>query len=256
MFPGASDDNNPEAESGNLNLSQFSLDFNDAHPNDPADEPATDSMHPSPASPHLPGLPSLQPSLDLLVSPSSLVPLPTSSQPSAPATSPAPAGQATLTVESAEQFDDAAIDEDAHSLRTASSSALSVSVALDMTRAPIPTSTEELWSEVRRLRMKMGLLEKEIARAKVKKDAFDARCAVMRREVSEVKELDSQKAKTTRRALKSRARHVAASTAKAQSAAKRRQKARLAKAKVDNAAREAWIREDIEMGVFTSEVPQ
>ena len=138
-----------------------------------------------------------------------------------------------------------ATDEDTHShvssLRAASSSPLPVSVALGMNRAPIPTTTEELRSEVCRLRMTMALLEKEIAQANAKADANNAQCAIMMRALSsEVGEPGFQKAKTTRRASKKGPRRVvAAPVAKGHSGAKRRRKARLAKTKVDNAAREA-----------------
>ena len=180
-------------------------------------------MHSSPASPASPPPPSLPRSLDALVSP------PTPFSPPAPPTPPAP-------TESSGQFDDATIDEDAHSLRSTSSSALSVSVALDKNGPPMPTTTEEMRSEVHRLRMSIALLEKEVAKARAKENAFTAQSAVMTRELSSiVGELGPQKAKTTRRASKRGPRHVAAAPAtKGHFSAKRRRKARLAKTKVDD----------------------
>jgi len=139
----------------------------------------------------------------------------------------------TPTAESSEQFDDASIDEDAHSLRSASSSALSVSVALDKNGAPMPTTTEEMMSEVHRLRMSIALLEKEVEKAGAEERAINAQSVVITRELSSlVAELGPQKAKTTRRASKRVPRPVvAAPAAKGHFAVKRRRKARLTKTK-------------------------
>jgi len=100
----------------------------------------------------------------------------------------------------------------------------------------MPTTTEEMRSEVHRLRMSIVLLEKEVAKARAKENAFTAQSAVMTRELlSIVGELGPQKAKTTRRASKRGSRHVAAAPAtKGHFSAKRRRKARLAKTKVDD----------------------
>ena len=116
----------------------------------------------------------------------------------------------------------------------ASSSPLSVSVALNENRGLIPATVEEQLSEICRLRMMNALMEREIAQANAKANAMTRAFS------SEDGKTSSQKAKTTRRASKKGPRRVgAAPMAKAQFAANRRRKARAAKTKVDDAAREA-----------------
>ena len=171
---------------------------------------------------------------------------------------------------SPEPSDDVSIESDAplsrpssscHFTRSqkASSSAVSVSVALDHTRAPIPSSTEEMGSEISRLRMIVDLMQKELVQAKAELDASNAHCTIMTRAATEAKaELEQQKRKT-RQGVKTSARYVTHPAIRAQWAAEQEEKARKAKElaekeaqKVANdAARNTQIQEDIQTRVFS-----
>jgi hypothetical protein len=65
------------------------------------------------------------------------------------------------------------------SLSLDSSPALSVSIALDPTRAPQPQSIEELLSENRRLWLTVELMTKEVEKSKANNDASNAHCTIM-----------------------------------------------------------------------------
>jgi DDE superfamily endonuclease len=91
-----------------------------------------------------------------------------------------------------------------------SSPAVSVSVALDHSRAPIPSSIEKKDFEINRLQMTVNLMEKEFAstvnqmeekltQAKAQIDASNAHCTIMMQAATEAKaELEQQKCKTHR----------------------------------------------------------
>lgn len=140
-----------------------------------------------------------------------------------------------------------------------SSPAVSVSVALDRSQAPIPSSVEEMGSEINRLRMTVNLMEKELLQAKAEAAASNAHCTIMARAATDAKaELEQQKRKT-RRSVKTSARYVTHPTIRARWAAdqeERAQRAREAAQKeaqrsVDDAARNAQIHDDIQTKIFT-----
>ena len=60
-----------------------------------------------------------------------------------------------------------------------SSPTVSVSVALDRSQAPIPSSVEEMGSKINRLRMTVNLMEKKLLRAKAEAAASNAHCTIM-----------------------------------------------------------------------------
>ena len=60
-----------------------------------------------------------------------------------------------------------------------SSPAVSISIALDHSQAPIPSSVEEMGSEINRLRMMVNLMEKELVWVKAEAAASNTHCTIM-----------------------------------------------------------------------------
>ena len=80
-----------------------------------------------------------------------------------------------------------------------SSLAISISVALDPSGAPIPESYDEIKTELCRIWMENGLMKKVIAKANSETKASNAHCTIMTRVASASKtELENQKRKTCR----------------------------------------------------------
>lgn len=142
---------------------------------------------------------------------------------------------------------------------------MSISIALDRSRAPLPLSKEELSAEISRLRMTCQLLEKEIARARAITEANNARCTIMKHAESAARaELLSKNSKNsrTRRAIKRTVHYVAHDTVEpveeihaAQAQEKAQRPREMAKKEVqkaeEEAAREARIREETQTRIFT-----
>jgi hypothetical protein len=139
-----------------------------------------------------------------------------------------------------------------------SSPAVSVSIALDHSWAPIPSSVEEMGSEINRLQMTVSLMEKELVQARADADASNAHCTIMKRAASDaMSEVEQQKQKS-RWAVKTSVRYVMHPVIREQWAAdqeERAQKAREAAKKeaqksADDAARNSQIQDDIRAKVF------
>ena len=172
---------------------------------------------------------------------------------------------------SGEPSDDFSIDLDTHSdsqplshyftrsQRASSSAAVSVSIALDHTRAPIPNSIEEMGSEINMLRKKVELMEKELVQARAEADASNAHCTIMIRAASNAKTQLEQQKRKTRQGVKTSARYVTHPMIRAQWAAEQEEKARKAREaaekeaqkNADEAACNVRIQEDIQMRVFS-----
>jgi len=77
--------------------------------------------------------------------------------------------------------------------------AVSISIALDPSGAPIPESYDEIKTELCRLQMENGLMKKVIAKANSETKASNAHCTIMTHAASASKtELENQKRKTHR----------------------------------------------------------
>jgi hypothetical protein len=178
-----------------------------------------------------------------------------------------PALSATINV-SSEPSDDISIDLDTLSRppsgyftrsQRASSSPLSVSIALHYSRAPIPSSSEEKDSEINRLRMKVELIERELVLARASNNASDAHCTIMQRAASDARTEIEQHKRKTRQSVKTGARYVTHPSIRAQWATEQEEKAQRereaaqkgAQKMADDVARNAQIQEDIQMKVFT-----
>ena len=140
----------------------------------------------------------------------------------------------------------------------ASSSALSISVALDPVQAPQPRSVEELTGDNNRLWMTNSLLEKELTQTKVMLVASNAHCTIIKHaEEGARAELLSKKNKT-RHTVKTSACYIAHNTMKEIHTSQAREKAKHEKEAtekeaqkvVEEAAREARIREEINTRIF------
>jgi len=84
-----------------------------------------------------------------------------------------------------------------HSQNEASSSALSISIALDPARAPVPCSVEEKDLEINRLWMTCSFLEQALSDARVTIAATNAHCTIMKRAESDAwAELQNKKNKS------------------------------------------------------------
>jgi hypothetical protein len=144
-----------------------------------------------------------------------------------------------------------------------SSPAVSLSTALDPTRAQAPLSSHcipELLSEINRLKMTVDLIEKENSMLKANNTASNAHCTIMRRAATTANaDLDRQK-HTTRRPVKSSARYIAHPAIEDEWNASQQDKARRAKKTaeveaqraIDEALREARIQEEIRTRSFSS----
>jgi hypothetical protein len=147
-----------------------------------------------------------------------------------------------------------------------SSPAVSVSVALDQSRTLMPSSVEEMGSEIVRLRMTLNLMEKELLQAgnellqaKAEANASNAHCTIMTRAASEARAQVEQHKRKTRRAVKNSARYVTHDTIHAQWVAEQEEKAKeaseaarkAAQKAANEAARNLQIQEDIRTKVFS-----
>jgi len=141
-----------------------------------------------------------------------------------------------------------------------SSAAVPVSVATD--GAPMPSDPLEMSSEIRRLRIKCGLLEKEVMDVKANLNASEAHCTIMHRAASDLmSQAESQKRKS-RRPVKTKARLVACPGVhvhEAEFAARQEEKAHAAAEVMEKEAqkaaqeaqRQAQMQEAIRTRVFT-----
>ena len=259
-----------DSEAGATPLHPLHMDWDTDSDDDSGYEPPLSCVSsPSVSSRALPTTPSSYISLPSLLTPS-MPPVP--AEPSAPLA----CAMSTHSSGSPGKANTSNPDLSSHFTRsknTPSSSALSISVALDNTLAPIPDSKEELSTEVARLRMTLGLMQKEavLSDAKVeaaekqvcllnaKADAAEAHCTILKRELSDVKaELHSKKNKT-RRAVKTSARYVAHETMKELHASQMQEKAmrtreaaeKEAQKAEEEATRMARIREETNTRIFT-----
>jgi hypothetical protein len=148
----------------------------------------------------------------------------------------------------------------------ASSPALSVSVALDRSRAPIPSSVEEKDSEINRLRLTLDLMAEELTKSKAETelmravaDASNAHCTIMTRAMSDSKAEIEQLKRKTRQSIKSGARYVSHPDIQAKWATEQEEKAQRGREaaekealkKAEEAAHNAQIQIDIQTKVFT-----
>jgi hypothetical protein len=142
-----------------------------------------------------------------------------------------------------------------------SSLAVSISIALDPSRAPIPESYDELRTEVCRLRMENCLIKKEMSKSKAVINATNAHCTIMTRAASASKAESETLKRKTRRSVKTNARlishpmliekHKADLEAKALRA---REAAKVeAEKATEEALREARIQEEIRTRTFAGE---
>jgi transcription-repair coupling factor (superfamily II helicase) len=139
------------------------------------------------------------------------------------------------------------------------SPAVSASIALDHSQAPIPSFVEEMGSEINCLGMTVNLMEKELLQEKAESAASNAHCTIMAQAATDAKaKLEQQKHKS-HQSVKTSARYVTHPTIHARWAAdqeERAQRAREAAQKeaqknIDDAACNMLIQDDIQMKVFT-----
>jgi hypothetical protein len=146
------------------------------------------------------------------------------------------------------------------SLSVHSSSAVSISIALNPAQAPQPQSIQELLSENHRLKMTLDLVEKENTKLKANNDASNAHCTIMTRAATTVRaDLDCQK-HVTHRAVKTSTHYVAHPAIEDEWNTSQQDKAQHAKEATeveaqratDEALREACIQEEIRTRTFSS----
>ena len=201
-------------------------------------------------------------------SPSSYITLPSLLTPSIPpmdATASMPAEHA-MSTGSSNGADTPNSGHFTRSQNTHSSSALSISAALDPTKAPIPDSKEEQGTEIAQLRIANTFLLQEVSVSNARANASNARaeaseahCTILKHALSALKEESLRKKSTSRRAVKTSARYVAHDTMKEIHASQAQEKAmrardaaeKEARKAVEEAAREARIREETGTRIFT-----
>ena len=177
----------------------------------------------------------------------------------------------TYSAEQSEQSDGSPVNTDAsdpvlpryvtcsQNATSSSSSALSISVALDPAGAPIPRSVEEKDSEINRLRMTCSLLEQELADAGATIAAGNAHCTIVKRAESDARAELRNKMNEGRCTVETTPRYVTHDAMREMHASQTQEKARRAREAAqkeaqkaeEEAARDPRIRGDIETRVFT-----
>ena len=157
----------------------------------------------------------------------------------------------TPSISEAEQVDDLPVNTDTpnhnashhmtHLQNTASSTALSISAALDHNQAPIPKSMEELNAEIIRLQMTCNFLEQELIQVRANTEASDAHCTIMKRAESDARAQLLGKKNKSHRAIKTSAHYIAYETLKEIHAHQTQEKAERAR---ENTAKEAQKAEE------------
>jgi len=154
--------------------------------------------------------------------------------------------------------------------QNASSSAVSISIALDPTRAPMPTSHEEKDTEIARLRIAYAFMSKalaqkdqELLRSQAMVAASNAHCTIIKRAESSAREELQNRKNKTRRTVKTSARYVAHDTMKELHASQTQERLRREKETAEKEARkvkegiarDARIQEEIKTRIFSGAWP-
>jgi DDE superfamily endonuclease len=196
-----------------------------------------------------------------------------------PTSTPTAAAESSIPVHSAEPSEPpVSVPDDSNSTysrpftrsQNASSSAVSISIALDPTRAPMPTSHEEKDTEIARLRIANAFMSKalaqkdqELLRSQAVVAASNAHCTIIKRAESSAREELQNRKNKTRRTVKTSARYVAHDTMKELHASQTQERLRREKETAEKEARkvkegiarDARIQEEIKTRIFSGAWP-